>query len=304
MAHRIVSLLPSSSEIVCALGLQDLLVGRSHECDFPPPLQNLPICSRPKINFQLSSAAIDHQVRAMIHEGLSLFLVDEDLLRELQPTLILTQVHCKVCAVSLEDVQRAVCDWLDHTVPIVSLEPNSLDNIWADIQTVANALDVSECGKEVVESLQGRMHSIQEAAQVLAKPRVATIEWIDPIMSGGNWLPTLVEMAGGINMFGHAAKNSPAVAFSKIAEADPDVIVILPCGFGIQRTRDELDPLLKQPGWSDLKAVQKQRVYVADGHHYFNRPGPRIVESLEILAEIFHSERFDFGHRNKGWELL
>lgn len=304
MAHRIVSLLPSSSEMICALGLQDQLVGRSHECDFPPELEQLPVCSRPKLNVQLSSAAIDHQVKAMVHEGLSLFLVDEEQLKELQPTIILTQVHCKVCAVSLEDVQRAVCEWLDHSVPIVSLEPSSLDNIWADIRNVAEALGVSERGEGLVGSLQARMKAIAEDAQGLPKPRVATIEWIDPIMAGGNWLPTLVEMAGATNLFGHSAKNSPFVDFSKIAEADPDVLVIMPCGFGIQRTRDELEPLLSQPGWSDLRAVQERRVYLTDGHHYFNRPGPRIVESLEILAEIFHSERFDFGHRNKGWELL
>lgn len=304
MKHRIVSLLPSSTEMVCALGLQDSLVGRSHECDFPEGVESLPVCSRPKIDFKLSSAAIDHQVKAMVHEGLSLYLVDEEKLKELQPTIILTQVHCKVCAVSLEDVQRAVCEWLDQSVPIVSLEPNSLGHIWEDIRKVASALEVSDKGEEVVTSLQSRMETIQTKTKSLSRPRVATIEWIDPIMAGGNWLPTLVEMAGGENLFGHSAKNSPFIDFEKIKEADPDILVILPCGFGIQRTRDELSPLLQQPGWGELSAVKNNRVYLTDGHHYFNRPGPRIVESLEILTEIFHSERFDYGHRNKGWEML
>lgn len=302
---RIVSLLPSSTEFVFAFDMGEHLVGRSHECDFPPHAEKLPVCSRPKINYKLSSAAIDHQVRAMVQEGLSVFLVDENRLKELEPTLILTQVHCKVCAVSLEDVQQAICEWTESDVPLVSLEPNTLNDIWEDALKVADALGVLQKGRNKVQEWQQRMAMISEKAQSIDNPpTVATIEWIDPIMAGGNWFPDLISMAGGVNMFGHANQSSPVIEWEMLLQANPDFIVIVPCGFQIPRTRNELQPLLSRPEWQKLNAVQNQRVFLADGHHYFNRPGPRIVESLEILAEILHPEHFHFGHQETGWEPL
>lgn len=304
MQHRIVSLLPSSTEMVCALGFQDQLVGRSHECDYPLTVEHLPLCSRPKLNPKLSSAAIHHQVQAVVEEGLSLYQIDAEMLRRLQPTLIITQVHCKVCAVSLDDVQRAVCHWLDQSVLIVALEPTNLSAIWQDILRVAEALQVPERGHALVESLQQRMAAIAEQTKNLPRRTVATIEWIDPIMTGGHWFPTLVDMAGGINLFGQDGRNSTCISFAQLQEADPEVIVILPCGFDIPRTRQELSPLLQHPEWPNLSAVRTGQVFLTDGHQFFNRPGPRIVESLEILAEILHPLHFNSNHRNHHWQPL
>jgi iron complex transport system substrate-binding protein len=299
---RIISLIASATEIVCALGLKGQLVGRSHECDFPPTVKELPQCTSPKFNVEGTSYEIDQRVKAVLQEALSVYRVDADLLESLQPTHVITQSQCEVCAVSLKDVEQAVCEFTSSQPKVVSLEPNALADIWQDIQRVADALGIQEQGKALNKDLQNRMQAICERADTLtAKPRVALIEWIEPLMAAGNWMPELVEMAGGENLFGEAGKHSPWMTWEELVASNPDILIVTPCGFDITRTLEEMSLLSQKPEWSELKAVQESRVFVADGNQYFNRPGPRVVESLEILAELFHPNDFHFGHEKTGW---
>ncbi len=303
--QRIVSLIPSSTEIVCALGRESQLVGRSHECDFPEAVKQLPVCTEPKFNPEGSSYEIDRRVRAILHQALSVYRVHADVLKELRPDVVITQAQCEVCAVSLREVEEAVGEWVGSRPQIVSLEPRTLSDVWAGIVRVAEALGVPERGTELVKNLKQRVFAIPAMARTLPPgPTVACIEWIDPLMAAGNWMPELVEMAGGINLFGEAGKHSPWMAWEELVQKDPNVIVVLPCGFDIKRTREEMPALTRRPGWSRLRAVQTGRVYVSDGNQYFNRPGPRLVESLEILAEVLHPAVFRFGHEGTGWEHL
>lgn len=302
---RVVSLIASSTEIVCALGLEAQLVGRSHECDYPPSVERLPVCTQPKFPTGGTSREIDGEVKRILQEALSVYRVDAEQLRALRPSHIITQTQCEVCAVSLKDVEQAVCEFTESRPKIVSLEPNALADVWADIQRVAEALDVPERGKQLVATLEERMARIAKtAARVSRRLRVACIEWIDPLMASGNWMPELVAMAGGSNLFGVAGKHSPWMPWEELRKSDADVILILPCGFDISRTRQELPVLRAKRGWAELKAVRERRVYLLDGNQYFNRPGPRLAESLEILAELLYPELFHFGHEGRGWQRL
>lgn len=302
---RIVSLLPSATEIVFALGYGDRLVGRSHECDYPSEAGGLPACTSVKYDAEGTSYEIDQKLRAVIQEGLSVYRVDGDLLRALRPDVIVTQSQCEVCAVSLGDVEAAVCDWTDHGASIVSLEPNALADILADFERVAAAMGEPERGAAFRRDIEDRMSRLADGAAALSeRPRVATIEWIDPLMAGGNWMPELVAMAGGEEVFGRAAEHSHWIEWDDLVAADPDVILVMPCGFDMAQSMAELPTLARRPEWPRLKAVREGRVAVADGHQYFNRPGPRIAESLEILAEILHPERFDFGHKGSAWRAV
>ena len=302
---RIATMLASGTEIVAALGIADQIVAVSHECDYPPEVVGLPVCTESKIDTDGSSAEIDRRVKQVVEQSLSVYRVDGDRLRELKPEIIVTQTQCEVCAVSEQDVVDAVADWLDHKPEIVSLQPDDLAGIWRDIERVAAAAGVPERGEALVLGMRARMKAIaDDAAALEARPRVAAIEWIDPLMAAGNWMPELVGMAAGINLFGEKGKHSPWMRWEDLAASDPDAIVVLPCGFDIERTRAEMPALTGRPGWADLKAVEAGRVFLTDGNQYFNRPGPRIAESLEILAEILHPESFDFGHEGSGWDRL
>jgi iron complex transport system substrate-binding protein len=302
---RVVSLLPSSTEIVCALGMEAALVGRSHECDYPPSVTQLPILTAPKFNPVGTSAEVDQRVKTILQEATSVYRVDDALLKELAPDIVITQQQCEVCAVSFSEVERVVCDTLGDGAHLVSLEPNNLEDIFTDIGRVAQALGVPQRGGLLVEDIRNQMEQIAlHAAQLSYRPTVATIEWIDPLMSGGNWMPTLVEMAGGINLFGQAGEHSPWLQWEELRAADPDIIVVLPCGYDIETTRTEMAALINRTDWADMRAVQQGQVYLTDGNQYFNRPGPRVLESLEILAEIFHPQQFHFGHESMGWVRL
>lgn len=303
--QRIVSLIASSTEIVCALGCEDWLVGRSHECDYPTSVRDLPVCTEPLIDPTASSGEIDRQVKQALREALSVYRVYEDLLARLQPDVIITQSQCEVCAVSLKDVEQALCTWVVSRPRLVSLEPNALADVWTDITAVAAALGIPEAGARLVTALQSRIDAVARRAQTIPeRPTVACIEWVDPLMAAGNWVPELVELAGGVNLLGEAGKHAPWMTWDDLVRVDPDIIVIMPCGFDIARTRQELPVLTGQPGWATLRAVQEGRVYLTEGNQYFNRPGPRLVESLEILAELLHSEMFRFGHEGTGWERV
>ena len=310
---RIASLLASSTEMVWALGQGHRMVARSHECDFPPEVLSLPVVTEPKLHLELdrvtglvpTSADIDAQVHALVREALAVYRVDAAALDAVQPTVIITQTQCEVCAVSLRDVEQAVCKLVSSRPRIVALQPNGLEDIFRDLQKVAAALGVREAGHALERTLRQRMEAISLEATArrgsAPRPTVACIEWIDPLMSAGNWMPTLVDLAGGTPLLGAAGEHSPYMRMIELVKADPDVILVVPCGFGIARTRSELGPLVHHPAWKGLRAVRDDRVYLADGNQYFNRPGPRIVESLEILVEILH-EGIGARHEGRGWE--
>ncbi len=302
---RIVSLIASATEIVAALGCGPSLVGRSHECDYPDFVRKLPVCTAPKIATGAPSGAIDRSVKELLRDALSIYTVDADLLRRLRPDVLVTQTQCEVCAVSLKDVEAALCEWTDSRPTIVPLEPNGLNDVWRDIQRVADALRVSPAGVEPGDGLRRRMAHITESVRALPdRPTVACIEWIDPLMASGNWMPDLVQMAGGENLFGEPGKHAPGMSFDQLLDRQPDVVCILPCGFDIARTRKELGPLTGRPDWRELRAVREGTVYLLDGNQYFNRPGPRLLESLEILAEILHPEAGLAVHEGTGWVHL
>ncbi len=301
-AHRIVSLIASATEIVCALGFEDQLVGRSHECDYPPSVKRLPQCTSPKFDVEGSSYEIDKRVKALVEDALSVYRVDARMLEELQPTHIITQSQCEVCAVSLKDVELAVCELTSSHPRIVSLEPNALEDVWTDIQRVGDALDASDTAEGLIDKLQSRMDEVVQRTHWLAtNPTVACIEWIEPLMAAGNWMPELVTMAGGVNLFGESGKHSPWMTWDELVAKDPDVLFVSPCGFDVARTLQEMDLLTRKPEWKAINAVKSNRVFVADGNQYFHRPGPRLAESLEILAEMIHPNVFHFGYEGTGW---
>ena len=302
MTHRIVSLISSATEIVCALGFEGELVGRSHECDYPSSITGLPACSTSKVHLDAAGRAIDGQVRSIVAEGLSVYRVDPDLLNQLAPTVIVTQTQCDVCAVSLRDVEQAVCELVTSRPAIVTLEPMGLGDIWQDIRKVAAALGAPERGDALVARLEDRLKAVRAAVPDAApRPSIACVEWIDPLMMAANWVPELVDCAGGANRFGEAGKHSGYLDAAELFAADPDVIAVMPCGFDIDRAWREMQPLAARPEWARLKAVRNGRVVVTDGNQYFNRPGPRVAESAEILAECLHPESCDFGHQGSGW---
>jgi iron complex transport system substrate-binding protein len=240
-------------------------------------------------------------VKAILQESLSVYRVDAAELDRLKPTHIITQAQCEVCAVSLKDVEEAACHLISSQPQIVSLEPNCLADIWSDIERVGRALKLEIRSEQLVRNLKTRIADIKDRSTALEHPTVACIEWIEPLMAAGNWMPEIIEIAGGINLFGLPGKHSPWLSWSDVQAKDPDIILVSPCGFDVARTMLEMNILQAQPGWCELKAVKSGQVYVCDGNAYFNRPGPRVVESVEMLAEILHPEHFNFGHEQSGW---
>jgi iron complex transport system substrate-binding protein len=302
---RLVSLLPSATEIVCALGLDDQLVGRSHECDYPPEVKRLPVCTSSKLDLASDSHQIDRQVKVLLQRALSLYHIDTATLKALQPDVILTQSQCEVCAVTSNDLEEALGDWIGSRPLILSLAPTRLAEVWNNIREVAERLDVPNRGTALAGRLEGRVEAIAAKARAAASlPSVACIEWLDPLMAAGNWVPELVEGAGGLNLFGEPGQHAPWLNWEAVQEHDPEILVLMPCGFDIARTCREMDALTRRPDWSKLRAVRPGCVFLTDGNQYFNRPGPRLVESLEILAELIHPKLFDFGHEGRGWRRL
>jgi iron complex transport system substrate-binding protein len=300
---RIVSLIASATEIVHALGLGRYQVGRSHECDYPDEVRALPVCTTPSFPVTGNSAEIDRQVKQRLANALSVYEVFEDVLERLQPTHIVTQTQCRVCAVTLADVERALSGSISSRPKLIALEPNALDDIWAGVREVASACGIASKGDDVVSTLRHRMTEISTRTfQDARRPRVACIEWHEPLMAAGNWVPELVDLANAENLFGKAGLHSPWMSWDELVAADPEVIISLPCGFDLKRTREEMYWLTGRPGWSALRAVQSGEVYLADGNQFMNRPGPRIVESLQILAEILHPDVFEGKLKGSGWE--
>lgn len=293
-APRIVSLLPSATEIVCALGFADAVVGRSHECNFPLDIIDAPVCTAPKISGS-TTREIHRKVTEFSGDRTSSFYtVDAELLRKLAPTHVITQIQCEVCAVSLRDVEAAIADW-DVAPALVALNPQSLDDIFDDIRRTAEALDARERAERLLQSIRRRIDSVKRAVRNRERPRVAMIEWIEPLMAGGNWIPSLVALAGGTDILGAADAHSAWVTWDGLLRADAHCIVVMPCGFDIAETTRDWHLLAEHPNWRSLRAVRDGQTFIADGNQFFNRPGPRIADAVEILAEIFHG--LDFGHR-------
>ena len=285
---KIVSLLPSSTEIVCKLGFRENLVGVSHECDYPLSVKDLPILTKPRFSPIESSQKIDNSVQDLLKKGLSVYEVNTDLLKNLAPDLIITQAQCEACAVSLNDVKKAVSDWVGNKPDIVSLEPNYLDEVWSDFERVGEKLNSSDSYLKFKSEIEQRLENLKNKSQQLSKrPTVVCVEWIDPIMIAANWVPELVSIAGGINMLSNPGSHSHIFKWEEILKSNPNFIIMMPCGFDINRTLEEINILKQKPDWSKLEAVKSNHVFVVDGNQYFNRPGPRLIESAEILFEIF-----------------
>ena len=298
---RIVSLLPSATEIIDCLGLTEVLVGRSHECDYPPSVKDLPVCTEARLDSSKKSGEIDADVQTLMQEALSIYKIKIDVLEQLQPTHIVTQDQCDVCAVNLPEVERACASLINSHPQVISLQPNLLKEVWADIERVAKTLGVE--ARPVLNKLQERIKAIANRVKDLnQKPTVVALEWTEPLMVGGNWIPELIENAGGKPLLSVKGKHSPYLFWESLIDVEPEIIVIMPCGFDLERTERESQVLTQHPGWKSLKAVKNKKVFIVDGNAYFNRPGPRLVDSAEILAEIFHPQLFDYGYRGKSWK--
>ncbi len=306
---RIVSLLPSATEIVGALGLRDCLVGRSHECDHPPEVTSLPSCTSTQVDAGGTSRAIHEQVAAAVgtpgpEEALNLYTVDAERIDRLAPDLVLTQSQCDVCAVDLVAVERAVAERVASRPRVVSLEPERLADIWGDVRRVADAAGVAERGSEVAEALRRETEEVAACTRGLPRPTVACLEWLDPIMGAGNWVPEMVERAGGVECFGTAGEHAQWLSAEALTAVDPTVLVAMPCGMGLTHARREMEAAARRSPWRELSAVRERRVAVVDGHRYFSRPGPRCLEAIEILREILHPGTFPARWRGSAWQWL
>lgn len=299
---RIASLLPSATEIVCAVGAHDDLVGISHECDFPSGVEGLPALTRTRQSMPRTSGEIDKSVRAILTDAIAVYEVDVELMRAARPDVIVTQDLCDVCAVSIDDVRRALLELASKDVEIVCLKPLRLEDVWEDVRRVGRALGREAQGNLAAQGMLDRVQVIGERSAAIggARPKVLTIEWLDPIMIGGLWMPQLVELAGGETLVTQVGEHAPTLTLDALKQLDPDVVLIKPCGHNLERTREELPLLKSMLPWDSWSAVEAGGVFLTDGNAYFNRPGPRLVESLEILAACVHPDVFsDFTDKHK-----
>lgn len=290
---RIVSLLPSATEILCALGLADELMAVTHECDYPSVVLGKPWITRSRLEPGLSSGEIDEAVRSQLEsDAHSLYTIDRALLARLDPDLIVTQKLCEVCAVAYDEVLDAVAE-LPRRPEVMNLEPMSLREVFDDILRVGQATGRTRAAHMLVGQLEARVQSVaHQVAGAKRRPRVGFLEWIDPLFCGGHWNPELVKLAGGVDKLGRLGEPSVRIEWEQVRELAPEVLIISCCGFSVERAREDIPLLEAQPGWDDLPAVRNGRVHVVDGSAYFSRPGPRLVDSLEMLARLVHPELF------------
>ena len=289
---RIVSLLPSATEIICSIGLRRQLVGVSHECDFPASVRDLPVVTRTLIDSGLASAAIDQQVRSRLRTERALYALRHEVLAELRPNLIVSQALCDVCAVAGAEVEAAVSA-LPQPAQVINLEPASLEDVFHTIALVGEAAGRSEQAQASIAELRGRVEAVRRRTDAIPngeRPRVAVLEWLHPPFNAGHWTPQLVEFAGGEDCLGNPFAPSTAISWRQLADSRADVILVALCGFDLQRSLQDLALLQDNPSWQSLPAVQTGRVYVIDGNAYFSRSGPRLVDSLEILAHGLHPD--------------
>ncbi|MCP2257757.1 iron complex transport system substrate-binding protein [Streptoalloteichus tenebrarius] len=286
---RVVSLLPAATDIVAELGLLPALVGRTHECDWPPgAVESVPVVTASGIDAErMGSREISDAVGGARHGGSSLYTLDTGRLAELRPDVVLTQDLCDVCAMSYRSVARAV-RVLEGDTRVVSLEPRTLDEVFGCVESVAATLGVAEVGREVAARLRARVDAVRRRVAGRPRPTVAAIEWLDPVWPAGHWVPDQIEAAGGVSLLAGSGEHTDRIEWTRVVEARPEVVVIQPCGFAPDRTMAELRSLTERPGWADLPAVRAGRVWVLDGPAYFNRPGPRVARGVEVLAHVLH----------------
>jgi iron complex transport system substrate-binding protein len=289
---KICSLLPSATEILFALGLGDQVAGVSHECDFPPEARFKPVLIKSRISHTESAAAIDKQVREFLERGESLYSVDFELLRAIEPDLIVTQDLCHVCAATPDDLGAALAH-LERQPRVVTLNPHSLADVCADIRAVGEAAGRAEQASAVVAEFEKGIADVERSVAGLDRPRVLCLEWLDPPYVAGHWVPEMVERAGGVDVLGHQGKPSFRVEWETALAARPEVIVIMPCGYGLAAADAEFRNLPLPQGWNDLPAVQDGRVFVVEASGYFSRPGPRLAHGLAILAGAIHAGKQD-----------
>jgi iron complex transport system substrate-binding protein len=292
---RIVSFLPAATEMVFALGAGDQLIGISHECDFPPDVKGKPVVVRPALDLQsMTLREIDVAVAEQIRSGASLYLVNEDLLCELKPDLILTQNLCQVCAPSGNDLASAL-KLLHPTPEILWMSPHSLAGIFENIGELGQSLGLASEADACVEECRRRLAQVTaKTARISTRPRVFCMEWADPVYCAGHWVPEMVELAGGRDELARRGTDSVRMAWADVVAWAPEIVVFAPCGFNLEKALEQVSYLEKLPGWADLPAVRNQRAYVVDANSYFARPGPRVVEGTELLAHLIHPERFDW----------
>ena len=290
---KICSLLPGATEVIAALGLADDLVGISHECDYPPAITHKPVMVRATIDGDRSSSAeIDHQVKTAVTAGRQLYELDEGLFARAQPDLVVTQDLCHVCAVTPSQLHRAI-GALPHRPQLLSLNPLTLDDILMDVERIGAAIKRPAEAQALIVALRSRLDFIRaQVASANARPTVACLEWLSPLYAAGHWVPQMVEWAGGVDRLGSAGAPSRQVTWEQLLAAEPDVLVLMPCGFSINRTLRELNQLTVHPGWRDLPAVRNGRVFAVDASSFFSRPGPRLVDGVAILAALFHPSGF------------
>jgi iron complex transport system substrate-binding protein len=297
---RIVSLLASATEMVATLDSLDTLVGRSHECDFPPQVRALPVVSKVQIDTETSSANIDAQIKRLASslypedaalQALSVYAIDTALLEQLRPDVILTQTQCEVCAVSERDVARAVQQLTGFQPRIVSLSPRRLNDVWEDLLRVGEAIGRQAQAETLSRRYREQLEHLRKITSHQGrKPNIAVLEWLDPLMGAGNWMPELIEVAGGESAFGEEGQHSPWLSWEELQDADPDVLILSPCGYPLERTLQDIPLLQQHPAWQTLRAVQSGRVFAIDGNAYLHRSGPRLVESAYLLAKAAWGE--------------
>jgi len=296
---RVVSLLASGTEIACALGAGGELVGRSHECDNPDWVRRLPSCTRPAFDVTMASAEIDAEVRRRVKAGEPLYHVDADLIQRLDPDVLITQVHCDVCAVTPGDIARAGST--ARSAQVVALAAGTIAGIYEDVRRVGRTLERESAADDLAADMRRRIEAVTTSVATRPRPSVAVIEWTDPVFTAANWMPELVEAAGGTPLLTRDAEHSTIVPWQRIVDADPDYVIVAPCGFDLDRTIREAAGLAGRPEWSTLSAVRNGRVAFADGNKYFNRSGVTIVETVEILAEILHADCVPARWRGTAW---
>jgi iron complex transport system substrate-binding protein len=284
---RIISLVPNGTEILFAVGAGDLVVGVSHECDFPAEARTRPILTGSALRPGMTAAEIDQVVSAQVGSGESLYTLDEDRIAELAPDLIVTQQLCPVCAVSTGQVDDAVRP-LPRCPDLLSLDPRTLSEVFADIRRVGEATGRSSEAEELLQDLQSRLEAVRARVAGRSRPRVASLEWLDPPFVGGHWVPEMVEIAGGIDVFAKPGDHSARLTWEQLQAADPDVLVVMPCGYDEAGAAAQIAVIADRPEWQALRAVRDGRVYPVDANGCFSRPGPRLVDGIERMAELFH----------------
>lgn len=297
---RIVSLLASGTEIVCGLSADKFLVGRSHECDNPEWVRKLPVCTRPAFEIEMSSGEIDAEVRRRLKGSEPFYHIDTQLIRRLEPDLLITQEHCEVCAITPNDITRTGCTALAPQV--VALSAGTVRGIYDGILAVGEAIKRSAAAVTLVEQMQRRIAAIHDGVRDKSAPTVIMLEWTDPIFSMGNWGPELVKAANGNLLLGESGAHSCAIAWDCVREADPDYLIVAPCGYNLEKSLREASILEALPGWFELRAVRERKVAFADGNKFFNRSGTTIVETVEIIAEILHGRRARRSWEGAAWQ--